>query len=584
MTENDTPQSSRSSTMTNNNKSSNESSQSVLWNRLVLSILITETAERVAYFGFRAVLVLYFTHDLHFSDATAVSLCAGTVALAYLSPLLGAVLADSSWGRFSTIWRFGCMYVLGLWLLTFASYGVPNYEEEISDEDTTEETTNQNLGLERTLTFLGLFLVCMGTGGIKPCVSAFGADQVVLNEEEETSNSVMTKKGKDTFIENPPVEGSTQITSNREERIREFFNSFYFCINVGALGSYAIIPLVRSRWGFTAAFLIPTLFMMVALLVFGSQQNSFKHRKRDDSQPSLLEVFQVCIVILKQRLYQSTCYRCISTALGSSDGTSGEHELVSSEDNDQPHDASDLEDERTKHQVHQDASQALHILPLMAFFPIFWMLYDQQGSVWTLQATRLNLHGLEPEQLNVLNPLEIMIFIPLFDLKIYPWLERRGFNIQPVRRMKYGMFLAAVSFLMSAWLEHRMQSQPPLTVSVALQIPQITVLTVAEILLNVTGLEFAYSQAPSNMQALILALYLFMTAIGNGLGALLYGSVFAHLSSTTAMMVCAICMLVNLGFFWRVARHWKPYHPQQLDGTSEVGLELGPVNHVEHQH
>jgi POT family proton-dependent oligopeptide transporter len=108
--------------MTNNNKSLN--SQSVLWNRLVLSILITETAERVAYFGFRAVLVLYFTHGLHFSDATAVSLCAGTVALAYLSPLLVAMLADSSWDRFATIWRFGCIYILGLWLLTLASYGV----------------------------------------------------------------------------------------------------------------------------------------------------------------------------------------------------------------------------------------------------------------------------------------------------------------------------------------------------------------------------------------------------------------------------------------------------------------------------
>jgi dipeptide/tripeptide permease len=138
--------------------------------------------------------------------------------------------------------------------------------------------------------------------------------------------------------------------------------------------------------------------------------------------------------------------------------------------------------------------EALHILPLMAFSPIFWMLYDQQGSVWTLQATRLNLHGFEPKQLNVLNPLEIMIFIPLFDLKICPWLERRGFNIQPaVWRIKYGMFLAAVSFLMSTWLEHGMQSQPPLTVSVTWQIPQITVLTVAEILLNVTGLEFAYT-------------------------------------------------------------------------------------------
>jgi POT family proton-dependent oligopeptide transporter len=213
----------------------------------------------------------------------------------------------------------------------------------------------------------------------------------------------------------------------------------------------------------------------------------------------------------------------------------------------------------------------------MLFFPIFWMLYDQQSSVWILQATRLDLHGLEPEQLNVLNPLEIMVFIPLFDIQIYPRLERRGFNIQPLRRMEYGMFLAAVSFLTSAWLEHYIQTQPSLSVSVALQIPQITILTVAEILLNVTGLEFAYSQAPSNMQALILALYLFMTAIGDGFAAVLYASVFSYLSSVVVMLLCALFMLVNLAFFSLVASRWKPYYRQSID-TNEKGLELRPIH------
>ena len=232
-------------------------------------------------------------------------------------------------------------------------------------------------------------------------------------------------------------------------------------------------------------------------------------------------------------------------------------------------------------QVYQDAEQALHVLPLMGFFPIFWMLYDQQGSVWTLQATRMNLHGFEPEQLQFLNPLEIMIFIPLFDLKIYPWLEQRDFNIQPVRRMEYGMLLTAISFAMSTILELHIQSQPSMNVSVVWQVPQITVLTVAEILLNVTGLEFAYSQAPPNMQALILALYLFMTAIGDGFGALLYGSVFSYLSSATAMFVCAVCMIINMVFFAMVARKWHPYN--HVPDTTE-GLELGPVHNIEHQH
>ena len=82
-----------------------------------------------------------------------------------------------------------------------------------------------------------------------------------------------------------------------------------------------------------------------------------------------------------------------------------------------------------------------------------------------------------------------MIFIPLFDKILYPWLEDKGFNIQPLRRMEYGMFLGAMAFFASAFLEYSIQQGAPNSISLAWQIPQVTILTVAEILLNVTGLE-----------------------------------------------------------------------------------------------
>jgi POT family proton-dependent oligopeptide transporter len=82
-----------------------------------------------------------------------------------------------------------------------------------------------------------------------------------------------------------------------------------------------------------------------------------------------------------------------------------------------------------------------------------------------------------------------MLFIPLFDQILYPRLEARGLNIQPLKRMEYGMFLGAIAFFASALLEYSIQQGPPNSISLAWQIPQITILTVAEILLNVTGLE-----------------------------------------------------------------------------------------------
>eukprot|EP00934_Nitzschia_sp_Nitz4_P000545 Nitzschia sp. Nitz4//scaffold75_size92586//58790//60604//NITZ4_004861-RA/size92586-processed-gene-0.24-mRNA-1//1//CDS//3329557723//545//frame0 len=565
-------------------------SASILWNPVVLSILITETAERVAYFGFRAVLVLYFTQSLQLEDSTAVSLFAGTSGLSYFSPLLGAILADSQWGRFVTIWRFGSLYACGLYLLTWGSTMVSsgiNAQEDVPNDQQQDDA----LGLPKVLTLVGLLFVCLGTGGIKPCVSAFGADQVVLGDHSSRNYTGDAASDDEDEVCAP--------LSQQDDKIREFFNSFYFCINVGALLSFAVIPIIRAHWGFSAAFGIPTVAMTLAMLVFRSQKHRYKHRQlhspsvangREAEEPaagsSLLDVFCVALSIIQADLWYSATrlWHRLMCRASPSDPPLRSDALVLTASNSNSHPtekAHEIEGEHGyRQQVYGDASQALHLLPLLAFFPIFWTLYDQQGSVWTLQATRLQLHGLQPEQLQFLNPLLIMIFIPLFEKGVYPWLEHRHFNIQPVRRMQWGMFLTAISFLMSTALERRIQSHAQNTVSVTWQIPQITVLTVAEILLNVTGLEFAYSQAPPAMQALILALYLLMTAIGDGLGAMLYASVFADMDPDMAMLICAIAMMVNLFFFSRVANGWVPYHQHRQSlaaHRTDDGLELGPM-------
>ncbi|KAI2509242.1 hypothetical protein MHU86_5130 [Fragilaria crotonensis] len=117
---------------------------------VVLCILITEAVERFAFYGFRAVLVLYFIKSLNFSEDTAIALFAFVSCLAYASPLLGAFLADGYIGRYKTILCFGWVYALGLGVLTLAAY------------------TEQSLELRRSLSFVGLFLFCMGTGGSSP--------------------------------------------------------------------------------------------------------------------------------------------------------------------------------------------------------------------------------------------------------------------------------------------------------------------------------------------------------------------------------------------------------------------------------
>ena len=164
--------------------------------------------------------------------------------------------------------------------------------------------------------------------------------------------------------------------------------------------------------------------------------------------------------------------------------------------------------------------------------------------------------------MQVVNPLEIMLFIPLFDKIIYPALQNRGWNIRPLRRMGWGMLLAAASFAVSAGVEHSLQQrerndQPPL--SVLWQLPQITILAVAEIFLSVTGLEFAYANSPPRLKAFVMALFLLTTAVGDFGGGILYSTLFAAMDSKAQIMsICSLLMLVNYSVFrFLVVAQWE---------------------------
>lgn len=472
---------------------------------VVWCILITETVERFAYFGFRAVLVLYFIHSLNFSEETAIALYAYVTSLAYASPMLGALLADAYLGRYKTILCFGWIYAVGLSILTVGAF------------------VEDNLERKRVLSFCGLFFFCLGTGGIKPCVSSFGADQVASMEKGPTEAT--------TDDESAP--------SSNSERVRAFFASFYFCINLGAVTSISVIPIVKHHFGFGAAFLLPTIFIIVAMLTFLSKRKDYVHHIPGQDGKSLSTTFALCIWVVRKELARTWMCRVFPSVKPKRSPISG------------------LDGEEETNQQLSDSKQALRVLPIMFMFPVFWMLYDQQSSVWTLQATRMKLHGLEAEQLIVVNPVQIMLFIPLFDRLIYPALEAQGVYMSHLTRMRWGMFLTTVAFSTSGFLELWIQSSEGHSVSVFWQLPQITILAVAEIFVSVTGLEFAYAMSPERLKAFIMGIYLVMTAIGNFFGGLLYSSVFQELNRAIVMQVCAGLMLLNLVVFCWVSKGWE---------------------------
>lgn len=181
-----------------------------------------------------------------------------------------------------------------------------------------------------------------------------------------------------------------------------------------------------------------------------------------------------------------------------------------------------------------EVHRLLSVLAVFAPICAFWALYDQQGSRWTYQAIMMNgalgKVAIKPEQMGIANAILILVLIPVFDRVFYPAMATMRMPLRALPKMWIGMALAVSSFIMAAILQFVINSRstfapdpsdPALMicvdgcVSMLWQLPQYFVLTCGEVMLSITGLEFAYSQAPASMKSVCQACWLLTVAFGN---------------------------------------------------------------------
>ncbi|CAN9498342.1 unnamed protein product [Ophioblennius macclurei] len=358
----------------------------------IFFIVVNEFCERFSYYGMRAVLVLYFKYFLGWDDDFATTIYHTFVALCYLTPILGAIVADSWLGKFKTIIYLSIVYAVGQVILAVSAI------HDITDND--RNGTPDNMTFHIALSMVGLLLIALGTGGIKPCVAAFGGDQFRDDQEKQRGT---------------------------------FFSIFYLSINAGSLLSTVITPLLRAqecgihtqRECYPLAFGVPAALMVVALIVFivGS--------------PMYTKVAPQGNILVK-------CCRCVGYAIKnrfrhrSSQYPKREHWM-------------DWAEEKYDKLLIAQVKMALKVLFLYIPLPMFWALFDQQGSRWTLQATTMNgdfgLLTIMPDQMQTINPILILVLVPIMDSAIYPLIAKCKFNFTPLKRMTVGMFLAALAFV-----------------------------------------------------------------------------------------------------------------------------------------
>jgi len=356
----------------------------------VFLILGNEFCERLSYYGMKSILSIYINQKLHFDHDRSTTIYHTFTMLCYFCPMFGAMIADQFLGKFKTIVYISIIYVLGHLLKTLAAVptlGVPPVE----------------------FSLLGLLLIAIGTGGIKPCVVAFGGDQFKIPEQER--------------------------------QLQSFFSVFYFFINAGSLIGTAITPILREDvhcFGdescFSLAFGVPGVLMALAVIILVVGKNKYT---MVPPQGSILV-----------RVFGSVFYAGKKAIMGENRTGDREHWM-------------DLAKDKYESHLVDDVKSLLRVLVMYIPIPVFWALYDQSGSRWTFQATGMDgsfgATRIKPDQMQVVNPILVMVFIPLFDKIIYPFFARFNVLKKPLQRMAVGGIITACSFFASGFLELQMQ-------------------------------------------------------------------------------------------------------------------------------
>ncbi len=397
-------------------------------------IIGNEACERFSFYGMRNILTVFLIDyllrnavpDEGARSAQAKSLMHLFMAGVYFFPLLGGYLADRWLGKYKVILSLSLVYCLGHAFLAIFENNATGF-------------------------YTGLVLISVGSGGIKPCVSAMVGDQ--FNQ----SNSHLVKK---------------------------VFAIFYWTINFGSFFASLTIPLTLKHLGPAVAFGIPGILMFIATAIFWAGRRHY-------------------VVVPPTGPNPHSFFKVIGSALRHRE--SGKSWLEGAK---KEHPAEAVEGVRA----------VLRISGLIfPTIPFFWMLFDQKASTWVIQARAMDPQvgpiTFQPSQMQFINPALVMILIPLLVGVVYPAFQRLGWELTPLRRMPLGLAVGAFSYAIAGY--YQVVIERGTTLNIAWQLLPYIVLTLSEILVSTTGLEFAYTQAPREMKGIIQSLWLLTTTLAN---------------------------------------------------------------------
>lgn len=430
---------------------------------------------------------------------------------AYLMPLVGAWIADSRLGRYKTIHVAILISIIAHVILVIAS--IPSVIKK----------TDAAFGVF----ILGLLSLCVGTGFFKANISP------LLAEQNQDRIRVVTKKNGERVILDPA------LTNAR------LFLYFYFAINIGAVVGQVSMVWTEKYVGFWLAFLLPTALFLLAPLVLWSQ------KKKYHLTPPTGSVLSKFMHMFFYTLGKSGWFKRPNWDVARPSNVPAE--------------------ERPVWMTYDDAwvdqvRRGLMACKVFLFLPIFHLAYNQMTGNLTSQASSMELHGVPNDVIQNLNPISIVIMIPIFDYILYPGLEKMGFHFTPIKRMTTGFFFSAASMIAACVMQYYIYKMSPCgdmateceegkaPINVWAQSLPYILIGISEIFTNVTSYEYAFSKAPDNMKSLVMSVNLFMSAFASAVG-----QAFTPLSEDPKLVwnygVIAVIAFVGGAAFYLCFRH-----------------------------
>ena len=412
---------------------------------------------------------------------------------------------------------------------------------------------------------IAMIIIGLGTGGIKSNVSPMIAEQY----QQSALRLKVIKSGE-------------QVIVDPSMTVQRIYMIFYLCINIGSLSGIATTTL-ELRIGFWSAYLLPLFMFCIGFSVLISNKRKYILRPpRGSVIPHAIRC--IWIGLRDKHGFEAAKPSFQRKAIGRRQSIDWDDEFV------------------------DELRRALIACKVFLFYPFYWVVYMQMINNFVSQAGTMQLHGIPNDIMGNIDPISILVLIPVCDRLLYPALQTAGIRFRPIARISWGFMLASFSMAYAAGVQYAIYRAPPCyeyplrcpeakqadgtlehnRINVAVQAPAYLLVALSEIFASVTGLEYAYTKAPASMKSFMSSLFLLTSALGAALGAAIAPAA-KDPNLTRFYGWLAVASLTAGALFWVLFRrydaqedrlngmNWKLEVPEDLAGVS-VAVELSKLD------